>query len=481
MRLNFPGSDDFEPVLKEISDIALSSGLRKLEKRGYHLSTIKIDQKLARQFIRDCHRGYDQAQSMIGKQIISYLADVQTKQGDLKSARRIKDQKTCLQLEREIGCLESRTLVLRRLIDTIAFTMFSERVWIARRLEFLNYIRKVDVSTLEVCLKEAGWRNSKDRQVFALASDLSTFIDVGDLLVVDFRIKGSEKWRIEELKSGKVNTILQGIISEYGEDVPDEAIEGLKETNPKASAQLARMIRQIRRVKNTERIKVSNETVDNALNLKVSLSENETPIQCWNDQLAKVLEDAGRDGLALRIIDGCLFVLAVRGSPAKARHLLYHIITDKHECGFSNQDHKKLAIEISEIRSINHLYDFTALNLNARGATPIFLYPLAPDLIRDLLFERISVAIHLSLDGLTRLGNKMQIPLRLASRKETAELTQAMPEKYMALFSKKCLMMTYPSGKELCLGGGFLSRMFVDLHGPKKVLDLFYRNSVTSR
>ena len=118
-----------------------------------------------RRFLASCHRGYQKAQDYI----ISLLEELA--------------HDTVLPEEDRLY----RELILRRVIDGIAFVMLNLEFHVARRLVLHNSPPALNLTTVRTTQREANRLNNESRLTFALIADLTTFIHVADLLRVDFR------------------------------------------------------------------------------------------------------------------------------------------------------------------------------------------------------------------------------------------------------------------------------------------------------
>jgi hypothetical protein len=72
-------------------------------------------------------------------------------------------------------------LVLRRLADSLIFTMVGFNPWIVKRFMAQKNTRAIDPVVLQRIVDYASRLNADSRYFFALVSDLTTIIDVGDL------------------------------------------------------------------------------------------------------------------------------------------------------------------------------------------------------------------------------------------------------------------------------------------------------------
>lgn len=475
--LDFLDLPAFEPILRQLVEKALHTGEKALENKGHTMPDIKKDRKLARFFIRECHKGYDFAQKQIVKEIIAHCKIKDALKKELKEHRKNNNRDAAKNNISKIEVLDNRILVMRRLIDTIAMTLIQHRTWIANRFILHEYIKDIDIGTLVPNAREASLNNSQDRLAFSLVTDLTTFIDVGDLLKIDFNINGREKWELIELKQGNINKILQGIIKEEGRDIPKEKIDEIeKNISKSAPAQLSRMVRQLDRLEKVDKVKYQNEVTDISMGVTVKLNEDEVPVDCYDDAIRNAIKEAHKNGISISRVDGCLYVVATRASIGAAVHALYHVKNPQIECAFKLGDDSLKQHELNEINNIQHVTDLISPGLKARTGTPIFLYPFEQESIFDLIFGRTFILLHLSIEGLSNLCKEMGCTLILESRKQSDAAVKEFSRYHVPMIGHRTLKLICPSGQEIHIMSGFFRRIIADFQRPRKVVELFCEN-----
>lgn len=71
MYFEHPSLEKFEPFLRQVLDMAFTSGIRALESKDMRFSDLKDDETAKKVFIRGCHYGYDKAQQRIGAKVLA--------------------------------------------------------------------------------------------------------------------------------------------------------------------------------------------------------------------------------------------------------------------------------------------------------------------------------------------------------------------------------------------------------------------------
>jgi hypothetical protein len=148
---------------------------------------------------------------------------------------------------------ERRELLLRKVIDGILYTMVRMQTWITRRIVLHDKPPALHFAAIAQAKRLVDEMNAQDRMTFAVLSDLTTFVHIGDAVQVD-RKDGGNRLRFIEFKEGAVNKLL----TEQLQNSPakTESLEQIKKDpaiNPSHQRQAARMMRQrIRMVQTAE-------------------------------------------------------------------------------------------------------------------------------------------------------------------------------------------------------------------------------------
>lgn len=347
--------ENFEPLLRSIHAMAFSSGLRELRNLRISQEELKTaDVKVKRRYLRCCLKGFNKAQQRIASEVIKLNELKQRKKAELAESRPRGDKSVILNLEALIDIIDNRILVLRRLLDAVAFTLFDRRTEITRRFWLLPEINGIDNNVVLSNLKEANRLNELDPLSFALVSDLTTFIQVGDLVQLDVR---SHKIRILELKKGKVNKLIKDLLEDPGTPLTAEGIEAIgQKFGSHTSKQIKRVIRQKERMKKIADIVEKREGEDvRGIYLKFFGAEIVT--SHYIEPIIKAIEEARIKGACSCIIDDCLTIVSIKGSSREALHHFYHLRFPDTSCAFISGIPEKIDKEVEDIRT--HCTEFT--------------------------------------------------------------------------------------------------------------------------
>jgi hypothetical protein len=194
-----------------------------------------------RRFIRGVHTGYDQAQRTIGFHAVEWERQIR----DIERFKTTEARSAHADLDAKINLLRNRQLVFRRVLDAILFSITGHELQILRRMKVDDKIHRIDPDVVETTLVEAGRLNRESRYRFNLVCDLTTIIQVGDLIQVD-KSGSDTTWRIIELKSGRVNTELKGYFDRETTALDEPALKEIEaKLGRHAVSQAKRMERQM--------------------------------------------------------------------------------------------------------------------------------------------------------------------------------------------------------------------------------------------
>lgn len=247
--LQRPELDDFELTVSWLMKVAHDSGGIFLRARGITPERLPENRKAHRTFLQKCHYGFDLAQRQIGKLVVDYERKARALTSELKDLRRSRDKRAA-EIEAFIEVLRNRQLVLRRILDSILYAILLPDTWVQRRLTSTEEIRGIDPDVILRTLTEAVERNRADRLRFNLVADLTTVIHYGDLFEVNKLMPSNRKWRLLELKDGRINElILEELERQEKGAVMEDVISSLEAVHgPAVGKQARRMVKQQQRL-----------------------------------------------------------------------------------------------------------------------------------------------------------------------------------------------------------------------------------------
>jgi hypothetical protein len=315
MQLEHPDLTAFEPILKQCHEQAHTSGLQALHAAGRRLEEIKTTRGTHRRFIRGGHYGFDLAQRHIGRHVLEIEEHIITLEANLKMLRSGRKSEAPAVVE-QIKVLRNRQLVLRRLVDSILYSILSvtDDHWAMKHLSIESRVKRVDPITLPKIIDAAIARNKSDRMIFHLVCDLTTGAQIGDLIQIDRSSPGKAPWQVLELKSGKINVILDQIIDAGDGTLSESELREIQEKLGKhAPKQATRMLRQRTRQAELERMVRDDVGVSPQFEKEVVFIDlrQTVHLDSITGAVVSACEALRKDGVGVSIVDDCLHVIAL--------------------------------------------------------------------------------------------------------------------------------------------------------------------------
>jgi hypothetical protein len=294
----------FEKTFRDLHWRVFHNGIDALKKEGIIrldselLATIKRSSSAFRRFIRGCHYGFELAQKGIGRVVCEREIRIRQLTSELKSARRVRDKSVESDILTQINVLKHQQLLLRRLADAILAHLVIKEPWILRRMQTADEIPRIDPSVLERTIQIASDLNRENRSAFHLVSDVTTAVQIGDLIRLSFD-EGPKKWEVIELKEGKVNEIIEEIIGEQPTKQQSEAMSRVEEQmGQKAAKQMRRMLRQRSREQEIEKFRTLDHGIDPKHKIPVYLTPDVVIVDDYGKAIRSVCSTAKAEGLA---------------------------------------------------------------------------------------------------------------------------------------------------------------------------------------
>ena len=330
--------------------------------------------------ISDVHKGFFRAQELIK----SYLISIQN---DYLQNRRIDDREH--RKQRRI-ILEFREAILRKLSDSIVWILFDGEYYLIRRLFIgasqipINPKEIENVASVLDLIKGSPLK-------FALISDLTSCVQIGDLILVSW-ILGKKVISIVEVKTGETNRALTELI----DSIPNP-LESVEFPEPKLQGQFERIIKQNSRKERVIRIldnKYSPEPPGEN-SFKLITPEQAFETKTFTNKILRLLKKSKTENWAIDIIDGCLYtgVYSTRKGPMYKGFDFWtdEIIPDYPSIDFRDGLYWELSM-------------------------PLFLHPFSLEEIQGILTRKYIILFRLDFDTLFKIAEHFGI--RMAGRPE---------------------------------------------------------------
>lgn len=238
-----------------------------------------------------------------------------------------------------------------------------------------------------------------------LITDLTTFVQVGDILIFD---PDARKLTIAEVKEGSRNADLSRKVMFYKhsgcEQFKQFALQG---ESPRTVKQFDRMARQMDRMQFVTEALSDKRTRDPDTSKEVHIFEPFVPIAEWDEELNAVCDEAMEKGWAINMVDNCLFLGAYSRQYFPLSSTMFWLWLRE----FSGGEQTPVA------RMIDCVVEPLALPL------PCLL--VTPERIMDLLFGRLHVCMGISIPALVAECERNGITVRSPRNKHERKITNS--------------------------------------------------------
>jgi hypothetical protein len=484
MYLDHPALEPFEPLLNTLHQYVFHAGIDALMERGIIRqdkelpSAIRESPSVLRRFLRGCHYGFDLAQRQIGAKVIEYELQARELRGEIKEFRRRRAKAEQHSSEKLLACIASRQLVLRRLVDSILQHLVHMEPWILRRTQVSDSIHPIDPVVLARMLRTAAGLNKEDRRTIHLVSDLTTAVQIGDLVRLSLDSE-PRRWEIIELKDGRVNESLRTFLDQQGASISALDTANIEAEHGKHGvSQVQRMLRQRRREEEIEKFWTEDEGIDPKTNLAMSLIPEAVEVRDYFDPLKAACTRAKDTGCEGFVVSNCLRGLVVsnevfrRAGYRGIAHLFYHLGLRGGTCELSSPENRD-----SEMDKISRGWPFHNLlraNLNAQWPSPVFMWPMPKEMLFDIVMGRLILLVQIDFEALFLLAREKGIEMSWVSDKAADPLMRRSPIIPGSPQSRGGVALI-PGGSErarVFLMVGFFARMLLEFMGPEQLLTL---------
>ncbi|GEP52801.1 hypothetical protein FNO01nite_34730 [Flavobacterium noncentrifugens] len=439
--------EEYKKKLKEICDLAFSNGIKAIESKVKMFSLPNTWSKdIVKLFTEKTHEGFKLAQNLIIEEVLYYQALLREKKIELKENRRQRNKEAAEKSQHIIDVIEHRLNTYFHIADGIAWQLIGGEIHVSRRLYIGESTKTLDSSNLDHAIKVANEIN-KSPENFALLSDLTHFVQIGDLLVRTDKNVG-----IMELKEGAVNEKIADLIKKMHD--PEFPIEELKSEissyDKNTTKQLDRVLRQQERAFRAIEVINKDEGDDPKTGEKITVSTPKNPTITYSSEFQNLHEKLESSVWAYNVIDrGCLHIGLYRDE-------------GRIMAGFTIKG-------ILENETENHIIiDFISIAGNV--SEPLFAKPLPPDFMIDILTGDLKLIIGLNIDALIQIFKDTGFEVKLLTEKETMKLKQKEKMKVIFTVNKRAIQITNPENdKSMLVGGGIISKILYDSIYPSNI------------
>jgi hypothetical protein len=311
----------------------------------------------------------------------------------------------------------------------------------------------LDSSNIEHAIQtaEAINKNPKD---FALISDLTSFIQIGDLLIRHEKIIG-----IMELKEGKVNEQIKEFferIEKSGEAISDDELK--EKFDEKTIKQVKRMQRQQERAVRATDVINNDKGIDPVSGGNIIIRTPTVFTENYHEELSNLQNDLTEKLWAYTCLDNCLHIGMYSEKMVQMAEFTIEQLLKQQTTNYIIIDWLSITHNLSE---------------------PIFGKHFSPDFIIDVLTGKIKIIIGLDVDALIHTFNLFGLESRWLTEKETTKINQTSKRKGMIIVNGRGIGVTIPGQKEAIIFGGILSKIFYDCIKPTSIATTMLNSTIT--
>ena len=406
-------------------------------------------------FITACHSGFSEAQHGIVRLLPNLVGQFLDAQAQARKARGARDKEAADRWKSQADELDYRIRVIRRLADSIAWQLVGGQSYVARRLYFGYEPIPVSQASLRHALETATAQNLANPLSFSLITDLTLFIQLGDLITVD--ASGQQPTlTITELKEGAVNDKIRSFLDFLYESKCERALYlFLNSADDHTRGQTKRMIAQD--VKGAEATSVLNtgSGVDPSTRLKIRIGDLTHEVSSYDEEIECAIAQARDQGWGINVVDDCLYVGAY--APTFPGYLTF--------CSWIAGYTGTKNPQIWDLRQ----------GFQVPLSSPLFVRKFCDQCMMDITFGAIQVLLYLDLAAFTKMAAKEGISLATLSKRESnktkAEIRKEGSTQQIRFWEADGRILTATCQDETTmLGDGLLVRLFFDGTRPRSLL-----------
>lgn len=392
-------------------------------------------------FVTNVHKGYMFAQRNVLSNLTKVLNEKKLIKEKLKDANRAKDKTAKEECLSTLEKLKFQELAFRKIIDSIAWTLLGFEMSAVRRLYGGEELIDITDSNIESCVKYSEDIFSKNPLEFALISDLTSFVQAGDILHYEY----GKRLSIVELKSGKTNEKVFNVLDFYQKTKCDNYLyTTLEKEGDKFRKQLTRTVKQIATETAVVDTLKTGQGTDRLTGLNVNIIQEQLELDTFTDNVLDLIEKARGKGYAISVIEDCLPIGVYFNDKFPNIAFVEWMKIMKNE------------IPIYDIRQ----------SLLDPVAFPLFLQPFSQNTIIDIVLGNISILMSIDINAWLAPLEKEGYKIKWLSEKETRKFNANIKGKHIPLSINGKSIMVEKDDFSFTIQGGLFVRMFTSFNTP---------------
>ena len=451
-----PNEPTFEDAIAEIADLAFAYGIRKVG----GLDPREASPEQTKRFLEACHEGYALAQHRLVEELGRVEAATRAMKRIQKEARRQREREKSEAAARLLENLHYQEMALRTIANGLAWVMLRDQRWVVRRLYQGRAPTALSAANLESVIREAG-RINQDPRNFALITDLTSCVQLGDLLVIDFSRDPGIIYCIE-LKEGQKNCEILQFLDSFGRTgCPRAACFFAEEQGEAGLKQAQRIARQQIRAAEAMKILETGEGVDPMSSKPIRIPDKIFQHETYDAELEALVEGARINGENVAVLEDCLWVGAYDAGQAVFPSLmfkdhLHHVLLKRQDC-LLPESPSDVTEELLQKQVVPYPIADLRQAIITPTSRPLFLRELSRQTIIDLVLGRVLVYIYLDLDRFLARSQTRGLGGRWQTRRERGRIK---PEGYFRPVGKAPAFER--AGRTVFMGDGLIVKMVFD-------------------
>ncbi|MDY0264469.1 MAG: hypothetical protein RBR12_04725 [Sulfurospirillum cavolei] len=431
---------EFEKVIEQVFKYTHEYAFKNLDlKRDNPPENWTKEEK--NKFTEYVHIGFKKAQDLVLNELLSYEIQIKELNKTLKESRRNGNKVGEKDTQKLINLIKYKTTILRIFMDFIAWQFLGGQYYKVRRFYDMrkkeNSRPTLSKSNIESVKSAVEYYHALNPLNFALISDLTSFIDIGDILLMD-----NYRLRPIEVKEGEKNEEIFNFL--FKEKIP----ENLETIDENFLKQAKRVLNQAKRGHLLYDVLKNEKGIDPFTELKTEVNKEAFEIKTYIDEFEKLVANLDMKNYSYTIIEDIISIGIYQKEMIHKGNIIIPFLNQKmfgKEYPVFNY-REKFQMPISE---------------------PIFYYGLSKKTIFDILFGRINIVMSINLDKFIELCNLQGLEARYLSEKETMK-RKTKGEISLFEFEKKNIMIG-----DTILGDGLIARMLFDFVRPSSIIEYF--------
>ena len=456
--------EPFEPTLRRLLGIAFDPP--RVTPKSAELIARFAPSDGDRRAVAETLSAYGRLQEAAAAEVIRLEEESRALNVQMKAARRAKDR-VARDLERKIEILRRRQLIVRRMMDSIVYFACGQYVVFIRRLALHDDVRPIDPGSLAHIVDIAQRLNLQEPRSVYLAADLTTSVQIGDLVQITAEPNSQWSLRILEVKEGKINRILANKLG--GGRSPEEL---RKEIGNSAARQAVRILRQQRRLHGFSDFVHAGRGLDPRTNRDIRRTPDKTPVPGSQPELRALLEKAERDGQAIMKVNDCLVLGAVRADAlpeprlSLAAHCFFHYNRPEVACLLSTPRAQEELILLKN----EPIVDLVENSYRATWGFPVVAWGNL-DEVCNLLTGRTRVYAMLDFDAFMKRAERLGLTMKWVTGRRGEMLKRTGGTDWIPGGPRGSAIRVEMKGtKPFELLSGFIARIFLELAKPDTLL-----------